>query len=386
MPGKVAIFHRLLISTGYLSPMLRRITEWLASETAPRVFVGLHLLLLAVLFAQHGIVDDKEALKYLGCAQGILQGDLSDLLGNYLKYGAYVLFLLPFVAVGLPQLAVLAQVALGLWAARALGRLVERTSQQRAAGHLAMGLLLLCVPVQTWTLALYTESFFTSVAILFVERITRDQRPDAWTIVLTMLTVFARPVGMLFVGPALLWKAAQHPAFAPLRPLLPVGYAAVLLLAISLPGIRAPQLEPIVEAHVIAGFPRDPGAMAHFEGSSILAAQVFLLQRHGAGEWALLFLRRSASLLNLTRPYYSTAHNALNGLWMLLYPLALWGLWRERSHPTVRLMAAMLLLHMLLVGLTHDEWSGRFLVPLVGPLLIAATLALAPARQPSPAE
>jgi hypothetical protein len=79
----------------------------------------------------------------------------------------------------------------------------------------------------------------------------------------------------------------------------------------------------------------------------------------------LLFLRRAASLLNLTRPYYSTAHNALNGLWMLLYPLALWGLWRWRSHPTVRLVAAMLVLHIVLVGLTHDEWSGRFVVPLL---------------------
>ena len=357
--------------------MLRRITEWLASETAPRVFVGLHLLLLAALYMQHGIADDKEALKYLGCAQGILQGDLSDLLGNYLKYGAYVLFLLPFVAIGLPHLAVLVQVLLGLLAARALGRLVERISTNKSAGHLAMGLLLLCAPVQSWTLALYTEAFFTSMALLFVERITRPQRPDAWTIALALLTVFARPVGMLFVGPALLWKAAQHPAFARLKPWLPLGHAGVLLLAISLPGIRAPQLEPIVEAHIVAGFPRDTGAMAHFSGSSILAAQRFLLERHGTAEWALLFVCRAASLPNLTRPYYSTAHNLLNGTWMLLYPLALLGLWRWRGHPTVRLVAAMLILHVLLVGLTHDEWSGRFMVPLLPWVVGLASLSAA---------
>ena len=345
--------------------MLRHIAIRLGSPKARWAFIGLHILLLAVLFFQYGIADDKEALKYLGCAEGVVQGDLSDLLGNYLKYGAYVLFLLPFVAMGMPQLAVLGQVALGLWAAHSLGRLVERITHQRAAGHLAMGLILLCIPVQTWTLALYTESFFTSIAILYVERITRDQRPDVLTIVLAMLTVFARPVGMLFTGPTLLWKAARHPVFTRLRPLLPLGYAAVLGVAISLPGIRAPQMEPIVEAHIVAGFPRDPGAMAHFSGSSILAAQRFLLERHGAAEWALLFARRVTSLPKLTRPYYSTAHNLLNGAWMLLYPLALWGMWHWRKHPVIRLVAAMLLLHVLLVGLTHDEWSGRFMVPLL---------------------
>lgn len=354
----------------------------LGSPHSRWAIVGMHLLLLAALYMQHGIADDKEALKYIGCASAVLQGDFSDLFGNYLKYGAYVLFLLPFVALGIPALAVVPQIILGILAAMALGRFVARITNasgrqagKEVAGNLAMALLLFCYPVQQWSLALYTEAFFTSVSILFVERITRHQHPDAWTIFLALLTVFARPVGMLFVGPALLWKAAQHPAFAPTKAWLPAGYAAVLLLAISLPGIRAPQLEPIVEAHIIAGFPRDAGAMAQFHGSSILEAQRFLLERHGAVEWALLFLRRAASLPNLTRPYYSTAHNLLNGVWMLLYPLALWGLWRWRGEPTVRLVVAMLVLQVLLVGLTHDEWSGRFMVPLL-PWVVACTALL----------
>lgn len=332
--------------------------------------IALHLLLLAIIFAQQGILSDKEALKYLGCAEQVLHGEFSDLLGNYLKYGAYVIFLLPFVAVGMPWLAVLAQIAMGILAARALGRMAERITGRSAAGHLAMAMLLLCYPVQQWNLAFYTESFFTSMSILFVERITRAERPDASTFALALITVFARPVGMLFVGPALLWKIGQSPTLHRLRPWLSVGYAAILLLAISLPGIRAPQLEPIVDAHIIAGIPQDTGAMAQFEGSSILAAQLFLLERHGVAEWSMLFLRRTASLFTLARPYYSNTHNILNGAWMLLYPFALWGLWRYRTHRTVQLIAVMLLLHTLLVGLTHDEWNGRFMVPLLGWVMV----------------
>lgn len=346
---------------------------------------ALHLLLLAGIFIQQGILSDKEALKYVGCAEQVLRGEFSDLLGNYLKYGAYVIFLLPFVALGMPWMAVLAQIVIGILAARALGRMAERITGRTAAGHLAMAMLLFCYPAQLWTLALYTEAFFTSISILFVEHITRADRPDASTFALALITVFARPVGMLCVGSALLWKISRSPTLSRSRRWLPAGYATILLLAISLPGIRAPQLEPIVDAHIIAGIPRDPGAMAQFEGSSILAAQVFLLKRHGVGDWLWLGARRIASLYTLPRGYFSTAHNVLVGVWMLLYPLAIWGLWRCREHPVVPLLAAMLLLHTLLVGLTHDEWSGRFVVPLLPWVIALALIPLGKSKQESQA-
>lgn len=301
-----------------------------------------------------------------------MHGEFSDLLGNYLKYGAYVIFLLPFVAVGMPWLAVLAQIVFGILAAHALGRIAERITGRSAAGHLAMAMLLFCYPVQQWTLALYTEAFFTSMSILFVERISRTERTDGWTIALALITVFARPVGMLFVGPALLWKFAHSPILTRLKPWLPVGYATILLLGISLPGIRAPQLEPIVDAHIIAGIPRDPSAMAQFEGSSILSAQIFLMERHGLAEWSMLFLRRTASLFTLTRPYYSITHNLLKGVWMLLYPIALWGIWRQRKQPPLQLLIGILILNTMLVSLTHDEWNGRFIVPLFPWIMVLA--------------
>jgi hypothetical protein len=357
--------------------------NWLGSPRARWGIVGLHLLFLLGIYLYQGIHTDKEALKYLGCAQDILQGDLTDILGNYLKYGAYVLFLLPFVALGVPELAVFAQIILGILGAVALSRIVVRITGNAVAGNLAMALLLLCYPVQQWTLALYTESFFTSMAILFVERITRAQRPDVWTIALAVITVFARPVGMLFVGPALVWKTTGSDAPKWLKGLRWPGYAAVLLVAISLPGIRAPQLEPIVDAHIIAGIAEDPGALAEFEGSSILAAQAFLMKRHGVRDWLWLGARRIASLYTLPRGYFSTVHNMLVAAWMLLYPLAIWGSRSWHELPQVRLVLVILLLHTLLVGLTHDEWSGRFVVPLLPWVILLALLLLGKSQQES---
>jgi len=370
---QVLITRHLLLIIAFPHALL----TWLSRPAIRWSILGAHLLFLLGIYLHQGILTDKEAVKYLGCARQVLHGDFIDLTGNYLKYGAYVLLLLPFVAIGLPSLAVAAQVALGILAAFALSRIVERLTGNKGSGYLSMAILLLCYPVQIWTLALYTESFFTSVSILFIERITRDERPGPWSMVLAVLTLFARPVGLLFVGPAFIWKLTQGSPDRVRRSLRWAGYCSVFALAVFLPGIKPAQLAPIAEAHVIAGIPGHAGAMEGFAGSSIAEAQVFLFQRHGVIRWLGLAARRMCSLFTLHRPYYSTGHNWIVGTYYLLYPLALGGLLRWRKRRVVGLIAALLLFYTLLIGLTHDEWSGRFLVPLLPWVIASAVLGLA---------
>jgi hypothetical protein len=296
-------------------------------------------------------------------------------------YGAYVLYLLPFVAVGLPALAVIGQVVLGVMASLALARLVGRVAGSVAAGHAAMGLLLLCPLVHTWTLALYTEAFFTAASILFVGRVAQPGRLGAWGFALAAIVLFARPIGVLFVAPVLAWKLGGVPALVRRNWFFPVACVAILAAVIAWPGIPAPQMEPIVAGQVIAGIGGDPQAAIGFEGRSIGSAQRHLFDRLGAVEWAGLMVRRAASLYTLPRPYYSVLHNLVNAAWMLLFPLALAGFWRHRHHRVVRLIGMLLVMHTALVGLTHDEWSGRFIVPLLPWVIALAVLAV---NRPTP--
>ncbi|MBL7938277.1 MAG: hypothetical protein JNL43_02860 [Flavobacteriales bacterium] len=348
---------------------------WLSRPAARWIILGAHLLFLLGIFLHQGVLTDKEALKYVGCATEVLHGDFHDLTGNYLKYGAYVLFLLPFVALGSLWLAVLAQIGLGISSAFALSRIVARSTGSKGLGNLSMAVLLLCYPVQLWTLALYTESFFTSLGILFIERITRTEIRDAWTLVLGLLTLFARPVGILFVGTTFIWKWTGTAPSGKRSALRWIGYCAVFAASILLPGIKPAQLAPIVEAHVIAGMPGDSGAMESFTGSSIGEAQVFLWKRHGAIGWLDLAVRRMCSLFTLNRPYYSIGHNLFAGTYYVLYPLAMIGLWRWRKEPAVGLVTSILVSYTLLIGLTHDEWGGRFLVPILPWILFLAAQA-----------
>lgn len=334
------------------------------------IIIGLYLLLLTAIGMEQGILTDKEALKYIGCAKDVLSGDFTDLTGNYLKYGAYVLFLLPFVAVGKVWLAIVVQVLFGILAAEALARFAERSTGNVGLGRLAMALFLLCPLIQSWTLALYTEHFFTCMAILFVERSDRADGVTPLVIALGIIALFARPIGLFFVAPTLLWKWCDRSPGA-LKPwLMPVGCSVLFLFAVSVPRIAPAQLAPIASGQVIAGM--GGGDTAGFEGNTILDAQRHLFGQLGSVGWAKITLYRIGSLFTLTRPSYSAMHNGLNAVFYLLYPFALYGLWHWRKNRRVQLVFIVLLLNSLLVALTHDEWSGRFMVPLFPWIIVLA--------------
>lgn len=338
------------------------------------IIIGLHVLLLVAIGMSQGVLVDKEALKYTGCARAVLHGDLSDLTGNYLKYAGFILFLLPFVALDHLWLAVLSQVVLGIIASEALARYTERITGNVALGRLAMALFLLCPPIQHWALALYTEHFFTCMVILFVERLDRVPGVDAATIGLGLLALFVRPVGMFFVVPALLWKFRTRIPAPLSRWAFAVACVALFVAAISVPRIAAPQLEPIASGQVIAGV--DGIGSEGFSGTTIMDAQRHLLNRTGFPEWSGITLQRMVSLFNLTRPWYSAGHNTANALFFALYPLAFLGIIRCWRNERIRVLAAMLMLNVAIVGLTHDEWSGRFLVPLLPWWIVLASVGL----------
>lgn len=338
----------------------------------PAVVVG-YLGLLLALWRMQGVLTDKEALKYLGCAEQVLQGDLHDLLGNYRHYGAYVLFLLPFVAMGAPTLAVPIQAVLMLLAARALERSVIRAGGSERIGLITAAVLLSALPVQQWVLALYTEALFAALTLLFLDQMLLRERPGRWALPLALALLFTRPVGILVVGPLTVWWLTR--GRAPWTTW--AGHAAVLALAVLSPTVPGPQLHIILGSEVLCGCGTHPDAALGFTGHSVLETQLHLGATLGPGTLLELWGLRLLSLFTFLRPHYSTAHNLLLAPWLLLPLLAALGLWMQRRTAWVKAVTAVLVVYALLVMFTCDEWSGRFLVPLVGPLLLPAALAIA---------
>lgn len=326
------------------------------------VAVAFLLLMSGWILSGHLLLD-KEAAKYIGCANDVLRGDPGDLFGNYLKFASYVLFLVPFMALGLPVAAALVQAVFAVLAAFAAGRLAGLLCGGQRAAPIATMLVLLCLPLQQWVPALYTESFFASILLLYLDRALAHGPFDRWSIVLGLVLLFARPVGFCFVVPVMLWRPITQrlPQYA--VPLMAVLGACALLTALAMPGIPPAQLRPIVEGDVICGFPRHPGLAAQLDGSSVLAAQRVLFA-HDAAAALGTFGERVLSLFTWPRPYYSLIHNLFLLSHYPLLALAFVGVWRARSADAAAPVLVGVVLYVLLIGLTHDEWSGRFFVPL----------------------
>jgi len=351
-----------------------RLSQLLSAPAARWVIVVPHLAFLFLLYRQHGMHGDKEALKYLGAAADLLHGDPGPTLHRYALYAGYILFLTPFVAVGLPELAVVAQITLGITAAFALRRLTLRFGGSQVAANAAMAVYLLAYPIQEWTLSLYSEGLFVPLIVLFLEQASRQEyRP--WRVgLLAVALLITRPTGILFVAPALL-----------LLPLLPfhrlhaawrwAAVSALLPAMLVAPVMNREQLAVVAGSHVVCGFPEHPEDADRFTGRTLAEAQAFVVRHHGAGYWAGLALRRAASLLHPRRDHFSPLHNGIAAGVVLLHPIAVLGLWRQRRLPIAHAIAACLLLNIVLVALTYDEWGGRFLAPLL-PLVIVAAAAI----------
>lgn len=335
---------------------------------APGWILVAHLLLLLTIYRWQGLLLDKEAIKYTQGALDLLQGQASGLHGTRLFYSAYVLFLLPFVALGLPALAVVAQIALGLCAAFALRGMVLRSGASKGLADLAFAFFLLLFPIQTWVLSLYSESFFLSLSVLFFSAVTSPDKKALPVVLLGMLVLFARPVGIFWVGPLLSWALARHLGRAALA--WAWGATAVVIAAVLFFPVLGPDLLRIVtECHGIGGFPRYPDGSEGFRGATLASAEWHVAHRHGALVLAEMAGQRVAWLYLAGRPYFSALHNALLFPVLLLHPFAAATLVRHWRRPMVQLTAMILLLNTFIVALTFAEWNGRFLVPLL-PLLI----------------
>ncbi|HQV38620.1 MAG: hypothetical protein IPL81_03370 [Flavobacteriales bacterium] len=333
-----------------------------------------HGLLLLGIWSIQGILTDKEALKYLGCASDVLGGDVTgDLLNRYRMYATYILFLVPFIAIGTPMLAVAVQIGVGIWAACTLRRCVLRLHGTPVQADLVFALFLLAYPIQIWTLALYSESFFVSLSVLFLGEALRIDRPLFRLLILAMLLSFARPVGILFTAPVLVWRVLENSGRTRTNWIWAMG-AAVLLAILFLPVHALDQLRVVVEGHAIGGFPKYPNAGSLFHGGTLAAAQAQLIHDNGIGTWAGLVLERIMWLFSLWRPYFSNFHNALTVPFLVLYPLALLTVVRRWKIPFVQVLAVIVLLNGAVVGLTYAEWNGRFLVPLLPVIMLLAVL------------
>lgn len=334
-----------------------------------------HMALLLLLLQQQGIPTDKEAAKYIGSAQDLLMGDLTDTLGRYRAYIGYILFLVPFTTLGLLTGAALVQAALSLLAAFLLRRIVLDLTGRPGAAFFAMACYLLAYPIIKWSLTLYSEGLFIPAGVLLIAWTVHPHAPKAGIALALLWYTSMRPTGILLALPLLLYCS-------PWTPSIPdrvkwIGLALLAFAILFLPVLPDDQLRGMAEGHVVLTDRAPyPDASGHLTGRSLMAVQQALIREVGPGGWLQITLERAGSFLLPVRPWYSWPHNAIVLPIVLLYPFAALGAWIGRQRPLVRALTTAVLFHMALVMLTYDEWGGRFLGPVLPLIIVLAEVGI----------
>ena len=229
------------------------------------------------------------------------------------------------------------------------------------------------VDVARFTFAILTDSLYTSgliLSALLTYRALANRRWAGPAAAIVVITATPRPSG-IFIIPIF----GTFLAFALLREkgLLWQSLATAAVVIGSLWFVRSPAksvyswndpVQWLIEGTVIWGHDGSrmnmPPAHAGCARRPRLRGRV-LLQRV-ADRMARLGVARVRSSFIATRPYYSQRHNMM--IWLLfppLYALAAVGMWATRRQSLTALSLAVIGIHAAVIGLTTDDWDGRYL-------------------------
>jgi hypothetical protein len=347
-----------------------------------------HLILLFVCWAiiqfallyHYGIITSNEAVKYTREAHNILAGkSLSE--QKYIFYSAYILIHLLFIKLGCEITGVyIFQLLINLIATYFFYKTALNISRSKSIALLAALLLIICIPFQYWTVCLYTESFFCSLVIIFMYCLfgmnNSNRAKYLIAALILMLLVFSRPTGIFFIGAlgiTIFYKLLANKKFvvAIVGSLLFIA-GFILLLNYEMNSAASYNfIKPYLGHNVICDVPLANSInQPNIYGTGI--NEVLSYVRNNPSEFLRLCGMRFISFWSLTRSFYTSAHN-----WMLrlfFYPLYIFAIisiikqWKLKCTLMI-FCVSVITIFTVSVMLTCDEWSNRFIMPLI-PIVI----------------
>jgi len=329
------------------------------------------------------MIDQLEAIKYTHSAKKIIGGDYSVLNSDMTPFLSYIFFLIPFTLAGNVKYAIAAQVLLSFSAAICLKNICEKWFTERIIGLIVFCIFLFNFFIQYWTISLFAESFFLSISTFLIYAVLTRKRSTFNILLilgLALIVTFSRPQGILFVIPSLLYYFDTH--FN-----LKIKWSHLLLFIFILFVFvysfnREVSCEyvylPVADCSIICGFPQKTFLGFYPDKCTIASAHQYLINTYGLQQEFYLFIQKTVSLFTFTRSYYSISHNILVGLNYLLLICCLSPLFKRPSGFSTELLflSRIILLNICLIGLTYDDWHGRYLSIMMSVLILLSAFGL----------
>ncbi len=347
-----------------------------------------HLLILftawifvqGLLLYKYGILTNNEATKYIREANNLLNHkNFSE--QKYIFYSAYIFIHVIFIKLGFEIVGVyIFQLLVNLIATFLFYKTALNVYKNNSVAFIAAFLLVICFLWQYWTVCLYTESFFCSLLIIFTYclfGVNKNQRLKyVYAALVFVILLFARPAGIFLIPViicVLVFKLTELRKIKLAVLCIAVFFTAFICLLLY--EMRSASsfnfIKPFVEHNVICDIPdKQINSSVNSYSNNISGVVLYIAQN------PINFLRlcglRLISFWGLTRPYYSEVHNWI--LRLFFYPIYFFALIKLKQQIKINRYFILYCLvtasvFTISVMLTCDEWSNRFIMPVI-PIII----------------
>lgn len=355
------------------------------------IIIALIVNLVLYRFYAIKIVNDTSQYLYYGdlIRNGTLYRD------HYFWYIGYVLFL-SFLKIfsSSPALVVVAQVILFIVALMAVYDASKHIFRHSESAFISCLLYLLFIEIPTWNFYLLPESLYASFVCFSIAAIVRYNgklKEGLIALALTAITFFIKPTGIailiMFLLNVILFHSKAWRKNTYSRSIIWITTAVFILLLGNTMVDSFTVVENYSKGEIIYGV----SSMPDYQHTDMLmisppedlvipasdhapVVRIMLFIFHNPVYFIKLSSTKGLYFILHIKPYYSLHHNLFIVLFLFpIYFFSLWTLFREATPGTIKIILSIYILFQItIVMFTVEDWDGRFLVPIIPPLVILA--------------
>jgi hypothetical protein len=331
-----------------------------------------------------------EAIKYMEDARHILNGQKLRIEFFSIFYVVYSIIIAFFIHFSLSlQGVAFVQIIFCFIAGCCVYKILLEVTGDKKTAYACLLFYLVCFPLQKWNFFLYTESLHTSFMITgmyFFYCILYKGQHEKWVvyILLLLLIIFSRPVGIIFLLATLLtwltWlvKKKKKIIYYPVI----VGFVVITIFLFQSPFVFYFNSDSLRRMEIICQVPQTnvPVDYKEYNSSGLPAFFHIIVSEIGFKNFFLTGMKKVGYFFGMIRDFYSLRQNIillLTGL--LLYPFAIAGIFLSRNEKAFFIKIFSLLYILITTAgifFTCDEWSNRFIAPVLPLVIILAGLGL----------
>ncbi len=318
-----------------------------------------------------GILSPIDTSYYLENANAILTESTID--NRAWWYISYISLLALSIELEIfPSLIVLTQLMASLLSVLAIQQLTNKLNGNKISGLISGMLMIIWFKFSQWDYILYTDSLFTSLVILSIYTLNSSKKAFRFiSAILILITVLIRPTGIGFLLVLILtWYYIR---FYPDRYKRYLILPAILIAAIIINFVLIDFIPSFIESYAkgliiypYITFDLGQDQLHIPENSNWPLIQLIEFICYNPVYIIKAFFIKAGIYLIHAKSYYSIPHNFFIGIILCpTYSLAILSAIRLPKSTIKTFAMSFIVIQMIIVGLTSENWDGRFLFPIL---------------------